>query len=294
MSDPNINAMDAEVAAYYQALQNQLQSGVGATQKNFNTASGQVGSIYDQMTRDLTTQANATAGTLGNQFSMLGIGAAQDAATQDLRGQLNQSLISAARRRASEMSGLTEQGAAYGRVGNEAVANVGREGARIRTETRTKLEQALAALQGEMEAARAQVDVAKIQGDAEIAAARASRRGGGGGGGGSPLDMLRAQLLGLQILEKQQGLEEGPESPWGDRGQLGLNQFMGQPSDWWERQAGPKFRGALGDIIDWSSSQDVVPGFNPYHASLGRVNAAPSYINRDALRAALGVFYGRE
>lgn len=301
-TDPKktISETDASIAALYNQLAGQLGQGVNAQQSSFNTASGTIGNVYDEMTRALTSQANATAGGLSSELNMLGIGAATDSATEQLRGQLNQSLISAARRKATEMSGLTGQGAAYKAAGLEGVGNVRREGVRSRTDTRTRLEEAMAALEAAKAEAQGQYDLQKLQGEIELQRARAASRGGGGGGGrGSPLDMLRAQLLGMQIMEKQQELEMGPETPWGKRGQGGLNRFLNQQSDYWTSKAGPKFRAGIDDILDYASAQSTNPSSiasglkDPYTIAMGRVDKAPSYLNEDALRMALQIYYGK-
>lgn len=303
MADPKatVNENDAAIAAIYNQLAGQMGAGVNAQQSSFNTAKGEIGGIYDQMTSALTGQANATAGGLSNEFNMLGIGAATDSATEQLRGQLNQSLISAARRKATEMAGLTSQGAAYKGAGLEGVSNVRREGARSRTDARTRLEEAIATLEAAKAEAQGQYDLQKLQGDIELQKMRASARGGGGGGGrsGSPLDMLRAQLLGMQILEKQQEMEGGGKSQWSKRGQGGLNAFYGGSSDYWTDKAGPKFRGSVDDILDYASAKALDPKSraaghsDPYTIAMGRVDNAPSYINEDALRMALQIYYGK-
>lgn len=297
-----VGANDAAIAAMYNQLVGQLGQGVQATGQNFGDASKQIGSIYDQMTQSLTGQANATAGALGSQFDMLGIGAATDAATQDLRGQLNQSLISAARRKAAEMSGLTTQGAAYKAAGNEGIGNVRREGVQVRGDYRTRLEEAIAQLEAAKAEAAGQIEVQKLQGEVQLAQMRAqarARSGGGGGRSGSPMDHLRAQLLGLQILEKQKDLEGGGDEMWGKRGQGGLNNFLGAPNQYWQNQAGPKFQSALYDILDYAGAQSTNPSFlaggqkDPYNIAMGQVPKAPSYLNDNALRMALQIFYGK-
>jgi hypothetical protein len=289
----------------YAQLASQLGVGVTAQGANFNTARNNVGAAYDDMTKALTTQANATATGLGNQFNMLGIGAATDAATQDLRGQLNQSLVSAARRKATEMSGMSQQGAAYKAAGIENVGNVRREGVQVRGDYRTRLEEAIANLEAAKAEAQGQYDVQKLQGEAQLAqmAAQARARSGGGGGrSGSPLDQLRAQLLGMQILEKQQKMEEGPESQWGKRGQGGLDSFLNSPSNYWSGGAGPKVRGALQDIISGSFSQannpsSIASGMkDPYNIAMGMVNQndmVKTDFYRDSLRQALQIYYGK-
>ncbi len=199
------------------------------------------------------------------------------------------------------MSGLTQQGAAYKGAGLEGVSNVQREGTRSRSDARTRLEEAIATLEAAKTEAAGQYDLQKLQGDIELQKMRASASGGGGGGGGrgSPLDMLRAQLLGMQILEKQQDMEAGPESQWGKRGQGGLNSFFNSPSDYWTGNAGPKFRGSVDNILDYASAQSTNPSSiasglkDPYTIAMGRVGNAPSGINEDALRMALQIYYGK-
>lgn len=273
-----VESVDEDLANIYNQLAAQLSEGVNAQQTAFNQAGAGVGSIYDQMTNALQGQANATASGLGNEFNMLGIGAATDSATNDLRGQLNQSLISAARRRATEMSGLTQQGASYAAAGRGSVANVQREGSKIRSDARTRLEETIAALEAQ-------------------AAAAGRGGGGGGGGGGSPLEMLRAQLLGLQVLEKQQELEMGPKSQWSRGGQGGLNQFLNTPSDYWSNRAGTPFRAKVQQLIDLGSRQannpaSIAAGIkDPYLISSQAVSR--SRLNQDALRQAMQIYYGK-
>lgn len=300
-----VAANDAAIAQMYKVLTGQMQQGVGATQQTFNEASSRVGAVYDDMTRALTQQANATASGLGGQLDMLGIGAATDSATQNLRGQLNQSLISAAQRRATEVSGLQTQGATYGQAGREGISNMNRAGVQVRGDYRTDLEEAIANLEAAKAEAQGQFDVQKLQGETQLAQMRAqaaarARSGGGGGRSGSPLDMLRAQLLGMQILEKQQKLEGGGGGgEWDDRGQGGLNTFLGAPSPYWKNQAGPKFRGELMDILDYAGAQSVNADFlasgqrDPYNIAMGQVPKAPSYLNQDALRQAIQIMYGK-
>lgn len=301
---PTVEETDAALAAMYEQLANQVEAGAGVTQANFGNASNTIGSIYDEMTRDLTNQANSTASGLGNQFNMLGIGAAYDPATNDLRGQLNQALVSAARRRATEMSGLTQQGAAYSATGREGASNVRREGGRVRGVVRTQLEKLLADMETAKIQSQGQLDLANLQGQIELAQMRAAGRGGGGGGGGgrgNPLDMLRAQLLGLEVLEKQQDLEN-PQSPWSKSGLGGMNAFLNAPSDYWVEGAGPRVRSALQDIVSGSSAQatnpeNIAAGLrDPYNIAMGMVNQSntvrtPRY--RDALRQALQIYYGK-
>jgi len=296
-----VAANDAAIAQMYAQLASQLGGGVTATGQNFNSARSEIGSIYDDMTSALTQQANATAAGLGSEFDMLGIGAATDSATQNLRGQLNQSLISAARRRASEMSGLSQQGAAYKASGIEGIGNVRREGVQVRGDYRTRLEEAIANLEAAKAEAQGQYDIQKLQGETQLAQMRAqaaSRGGGGGGGRGNPLDMLRAQLLGLQIMEKQQDLEGGGNQQWTKRGQGGLNMFLNQPSMYWESGAGPKVRGALQNIIGQSTDPSrMTAGYkDPYSAAMDLVNKnsmVRTDFYRDALRQALQIYYGK-
>lgn len=298
-----VGANDAAIAQMYKMLTGQMQAGVGAQQNTFNEASSRVGAVYDDMTRALTQQANATAQGLGSQFDMLGIGAATDSATENLRGQLNQSLISAARRRATEVSGLQGQGAAYNAAGREGIMNMNRAGVQMRGDYRTQLEEALANLEAAKVEAQGQFDVQKLQGEAQLAQMRAQARarsgGGGGGRSGSPLDMLRAQLLGMQILEKQQKLEGGGDEQWGKRGQGGLNNFLQNPSPYWRNQAGPKFQAELYDILDQTARNSVNADFlatgqrDPYNIAMGQVPKAPGYLNQDALRMAIQIMYGK-
>lgn len=307
MADPKaqVNLNDRAIKNYYNELAGGIRQGAGAQQAGFSQASSRVGAVYDEMTRALTDQANATSSGLANQFNMLGIGAATDSATNDLRGQLNQALISAARRKAAEQSGLTEQARAYRQAGLESVTNAQREGTRTRSDARTSLMEAVTNLQAAEAQAKGEMDLAKLQGEIQLAQMRqqlAARRGGGGGGGGrrgSPLDMLRAQLMGLEILEKQQDLENGPDSPWNEGGQGGLNRFLSGPSDYWENQAGPKFRGELQNLIDYgygqaNSPKSIASGMkDPYLIAMGNINSAPSYINQDALSQALQIYFGK-
>lgn len=303
MAVPTIEETDAAIAAMYEQLANQVGAGVAAQQQNFTNTSNTIGSVYDEMTQALTNQANATASGLGQQFNMLGIGAATDSATNDLRGQLNQALISAARRKAAEQAGLTQQGGSYARSGFESVSNVRREGGRVRTDVGNKLRDILAQMETAKIQSEGQLELQKLQGEIELAQMRAAGRGGGGGGGGgSPLDMLRAQLLGLEILEKQQGLEQGPDFPWSKSGQGGLNKFLNSPSDYWVSGAGPKVRGSLQDIISQASASATNPANiaaglrDPYTISLGLVNKSPTVRTpyyRDAMRQALQIYFGK-
>jgi hypothetical protein len=282
----------------------QVQGGVNNTKASFGEAARLVGGTYDEMTRALQGQADATASGLGSQLSMLGIGAAQDAATQNLRGQLNQSLISAARRRATGVSGLQFQGAAYKQAGDEAVGNIRREGRQAATDSRTQLMTALLGLEQAEAEAKGQMELQKLQGEIELEqmrqqmrAAAARARGGGGGRSGSPLDLLRAQLMGLEIQEKMQALQMGPDTSFGS-GQGQLNQFLGNSSDYWENQAGPKFRAGLEDILDYSFAQannpaSIAAGMDdPYNIAMGNLNRGGRGLNQDALRQALQIYFG--
>lgn len=306
MADPKaqVNLNDRAIKNYYNELAGGIKQGAGAQQAGYSQASSRVGTVYDEMTRALTDQANATSSGLADQFNMLGIGAATDSATNDLRGQLNQALISAARRKAAEQSGLTEQARAYRQAGLEAVTNAQREGTRTRSDARTSLMEAITNLQAAEAQAKGEMDLAKLQGEIQLAQMRqqmAARRGGGGGGrSGSPLDMLRAQLMGLEILEKQRDLEMGPDTPWNEGGQGGLNRFLSGSSDYWgQGGAGPKFRGELQNLIDYgygqaNSPRSIASGMkDPYTIAMGNLNSAPNFINQDALAQALQIYFGK-
>lgn len=301
-SKGDINEAVRQIQRGYNETAQQTQRGVNATSASFGEASRNVGLSYDEMTRALQTQANATASGLGSQFSMLGIGAAQDAATQQLRGQLNQSLISAARRKAAGVSSLRDQGAMYKAAGLEGVGNVRREGTQVQAESRTKLMDSLLGLEQAEAEAKGQYALQKLQGEIELAqmqqqmkAAAARARGGGGGRSGSPLDLLRAQLMGLDIQQKMQELQQGPSQPWDNEGQGGLNRFLNSPSDYWDDNASGAFRGDLQGVIDYASAQSTRPGrsgIDPMDYAMERTNNEPSNFRRDALRQALQIYYG--
>jgi len=300
-SKGDINEADRQIRRGYNETARQVLNGVNATNASFQETARNVGGTYDEMTRALQSQANATAGGLGQQFSMLGIGDATDSATQALRGQLNQSLISAARRRAAGVSGLQFQGAQYRQAGNEGVGNIRREGTQVAADSRTQLMKELTDLETAEAEAKGQYALQKLQGEIELAqmqqqmrAAAARARGGGGGRSGNPLDMLRAQLMGLEIQEKMQELQSGPSRPWDDKGQGGLNQFLNEPSDYWDDRASGAFRGDLQGIIDYASAQSTRPGMtgiDPLDFAMERTNREHNNFRRDALRQALQIYY---
>lgn len=300
-----IEANDAALKVLYNALAGQAKAGVSAQTQGFKGAAKDVGSIYDEMTNSLRSQANATASGLGANLDMLGIGAATDSATQNLRGQLNQSLISAARRKSTEMAGLTSQGASYAGAGREGITNILREGTGVRADSRTRLEEALASLEAAKVQAQGQYDIQKLQGDVQLAQMRAqarARSGGGGGRSGNPLDALRAQMLGLQILKAQGELEGGNGNQWSKSGQGGLDNFLSNASNYWSGGAGPKVRGALQDIIGGAGSQAINPSSiasglkDPYTIAMGMVgsnNTVKTDFYRNALRQGLQIYYGK-
>lgn len=299
MADPKraVTDTDAAVRDMYNRLAGTVQAGGRAVDSVFAQGQQRTGQIYDQMTDTLQRQADATSSGLAGQLSMLGIGDATDAATQNLRGQLNQSLVSAARRRAAELSGLSSQRTGYRTASREAVTNTQREGVQKRADIRTILEEAVTNLQAAEAEARGQIELEKLRGEVELQQMRqqmAARRGGSGGGRGSPLDLLRAQLMGLEIMEKQQELNMGPDTSFGS-GQGQLNQFLGGPSDYWANQAGPKFRAALSDIIDFGNAQATGPGAainrDPY-AWASQNATSYGNLNQDALRQALQIYFG--
>lgn len=302
-ANAEVAANDKAIAQMYKELTGQLGAGITATGIGFSNARNEIGGAYDEMTRALTEQANATAGGISDQLNMLGIGQATDAATENLRGQLNQSLISAARRKSTELAGLSSQAAGYRAAGIEGVGNVRRQGVQIRGDYRTALQQAIANMEAEQAQAEAQVEIARLQGQAQLAAARASARGRGGGGGrsGNPLEFLRAQLLGLQIMEKQKDLEGG-DFAWGKSGMGGLQNFLNNPSQYWSNGAGPRVRGAVQDILDAAAARATSPSSiaaglkDPYTIAMGMVprsDTVKTDFYRNAMRQALQVYYGK-
>jgi len=315
-----VAATDAALAQMYDQLAGRVQQGLGVQQQNFRTAQKSVGQAYDDMTNQLTGQARATQGGLSSEFRGLGIGAATDSATTHLRGQLNQALISAARRRSTEISGLAQQSASYSAAGMGGVANIRREGAQVRSDVTRALEEAIASMEAEKARVKGELDLANLQGqigleqtrmqtNAQMTEARLRLKAMelefaqaqyNASQSGDPLEGLRAENLALEIAERRQRLEQGPESEWDERGQGGLQRFLTNESDWWREHAGPRFQAELMDIIEQSSSQAVNPASaaagidDPFDIAMDMVNRSSlGANNRNGLRMALQIYFGK-
>lgn len=289
--------VDASVAAIYDQLTGQLSSGAGVTGANFDRARQLVGSAFDQQGQLMRDAASATMGGLNGQFDRLGIGDATDSATQGLRNQFSQSLISASRRRANELSGMAQQQAGYDVAGRMGIDNSRREGAQQRTESVIRVQEALAAMEAAKAQAQGQVDLASVQGQSELEQLRLQMRmaeqEASQGDPQDPLDPLRAEGIGLENLIKQAKLDEilngdGGSDKISGEGQAALEQFLAQNAGGVSPRLLNRFNSlkdnafvAAGKPSDLGYKQD------PYDLAMSALMSNPNYGGSESSRRKL-------
>lgn len=283
---------DAAITAIYDQLVGNLTGGVAAQRESFDRAKQLVDSSYDQIGHLMGVGASGSIGGLEGQFERLGIGDATDSATQGIRNQLNQSLVSAARRRASEGAGLARQGGEYEQIGRQGIDNAYKEQAQVRSTSATEIAEAIANMEAARVQAQGQADLARIQGQSQLAQARASGGGGGGrGGGGGDMTPEEYEEWMLDMAIKEQKLNPQAKKGGGKLGgQAAVNAFLTSPQVYWNgKTASPAFKARADAIYNraMGGGNAYTPNYDPYENAMQQVNNYNMGANKDALREVL-------
>jgi hypothetical protein len=298
---------DGNIAAIYDQLAGHLSDGTGVTGMNFDRAKQIVGSSYDQSGYLMNRAASATQGGLNGQFDRLGIGAATDSATQGLRNQYAQGLMSAARRRENAMDTMGQQQFGYEQAGRMGVDNSRREGAQQRTDSVTRIEEALAAMEMAKAQAQGSVDLARTQGQMGLEKAKLEmamqerewQRELEKAQAGDPMAAMKAESLGLDIMKKKAELGQmqnpGPEDIDG-KGDQALRQWLTQNP----LGAGSLSRvNRLKDDAFVEAAKPNMMGYksDPYDIAMGQLMSNQNYggseRNRRLIEQALQVYFGK-
>ncbi len=294
-SNAVISDTDGAINAIYDQLAGHLASGTGAQGQNFHRARQLVGSSFDQADQLATAGARATMGGLREQLGRLGLGAAEDSVTQGVRNQLNQGLTSAARRKMNELSTMGQQQAGYEMASRLGVDNSRQQQALVRGESVTEIQEALANMEAARAEAQGKVDVARIQGQAELASLRAQHAAASRAAAqGDPLADLKAQSLGMDILLKEKKLNDpGKGEKGATKYQAGLDNYLDSI------QASPAFKARVMSMYDTANNQAASPANgalnrdDPYEWAMTGVSNYNSGANKDRLRQALQIMYGK-
>ena len=298
---------DAAIADIYNQLAGDLASGTGTQGMNFDRARQLIGASYDGLSQSIKEGASATVGGLTGRFAKLGIGSATDAATQGLRNELNQALMSAARRKSNDLAGMAQQQGGYEMASRMGVDNAYREKAQVRSESQTRIAEAIANMQAAIASARGQAELARIQGQTQLEQMKLQfEQSQQKASQGDPLEALKAEQLGWQIRLLEQKYNNGgsggsTKEPWSSKGQGGLNKFLTEPSDYWDQHAGPKFTDSINKIVQYGLAQ----ANNPANGSMGTGQDDPylwavqeasknyDWLNQQALLQALQIYFGK-
>lgn len=293
-----IGDTDAAINAIYNQLTGQLSSGVGVQGMNFDRARQLVGSSFDSSNQLMRDGASSTVGGLNGQFDRLGIGAATDSATQGIRNQFQQGLVSAARRRQNELATMGQQQVGYEQAGRMGVDNAFQQQAMARTQSQTQIQEALANMEAARAQAQGQVDLARVQGQSELermkmefaqAAQEAEESG-------DPLLDLKAQSLGMDIMLKEKKLAE--EDDGGDerrptKYQAGLDNYL------LDIGASPQFKSRVQKMYADATANaqnplNIASGRkDPYAFAMESVDDYNMGANKDRLRQALQILFGK-
>lgn len=299
--DARLSDQDSAVAAIYDTLIHDLGQGQAATRDIFQRGGQALGQSYDAASSQLRSGTEGVAARLSGQINELGLGEALPQVVGGIndnnafwQGQL-------AENRGVDTGSFSRQGTQYEAIGQVGINNAHKEKAQKRTSALETLRNALAQLEGEEIKARAAVETSRLEGAVKLAQMRAESRARAADRAAAnapkplgPMDMLNAQYKGLQIDKLMRELE----NPKYGKGQLGLDQYLNSPGTHWNKKAGPKFRASLNSIIENAAASAADPANNvlgklgPGAYADTLVPQAPSFINRDALRAALGLYYG--
>lgn len=302
--NPKINDQDSAIAKIYDTLVHDLGAGQQATRGIFDQGNASMAGAYQGAADQLRGAQGSMTGRLASSLGDLGLGAALPSVMQPINEQFGYDQGQIAKERATDLGSLSKQGTQYQAIGQVGINNANKEKAQTRASALQSLTDLLSQLEAENEQVRSQgaVELAKVR--AEAADRAASR---GGGGSDDPLDALRAQKMGLEIQGMEQDLMGGGKPVEYHNGQRGANEFLDSPSVYWgDNGADPATRSRFNDIINTTARYRGQPTFNVggkvYYtkgmdpleiATIGAGHTKEHGINKEALRMALQLYYGK-
>lgn len=302
--NPKVSDQDTAIAKIYDTLVADLGKGQAATRGIFARGGQSLGSAYQGASDQLRDAQGGMAARLSSSLGGLGLEAALPSVMNPINSQFAFNQGQVAEERGTNLGSLSKQGTQYEAIGQTGINNAHKEKAQTRVSAMERLQAVLADLEAERIQATAATEQQRLENQIRLSEARAASSGGGGM---DPLDMLRAQKMGLEI----QGMEMDLSSPGWDKeqefatGQRGLHQFLNSPSAYWGRSADPATRARIDNIISTTSRRTGMPSFknssgtyltenmSPLDIALiGASNTKESRINKEALRMALELYYG--
>lgn len=302
--NPKISDQDTAIAKIYDTLVADLGQGQAATRGIFSRGNKSLGSAYQGAADQLRGAQGAMTGRLTDALGDLGLGAALPSVMGGINSQFAFDQGQIAKERGTNLGSLSKQGTQYEAIGQVGIGNAQKEKAQSRVSAMEKLQAVLADLEAERIRAEAETEQQRLENQIRLSEARAASSGGGDI---DPLDMLRAQKMGLEI----EGMEMDLMNPGWDKeqefasGQRGLHQFLNSPSAYWGRSADPATRARIDNILASTSRRTGQPFFtsggkrymtenmDPLDIALiGAGNTKSSKINKEALRMALELYYG--
>lgn len=308
--DAKISDQDSAIAQIYDTLVADLGKGQEATRGIFASGAADMGSAYQSSADQLTQAGQGLGARLGSRLNELGLGAALPDATQGITDNLAFRQGQIAKDRADNLGSLSKQGTQYQAIGQLGIDNTHREKAQRRTTAMESLQAVLAKLEAEEIKARAQVEAARLEGELGLAKMRADVRASSAASRAAsqksidPLDALKAQLLGLDIQDKELTIAEkrgGPKAPVPTKGMGAVSAFLNSPQLYWNRSADAKTRASFNSVLEHASKfatdpDRLVQGLSddPEVWAYRNINSVRPGVNREAIRQALDLYYGRQ
>lgn len=309
--NPKISDQDTAIAKIYDTLVADLNQGQAATRGIFAQGGQAMGSAYQGAADQLRGTQTGITDRLTSSLSGLGLQEALPSVLNPMNEQFAFDQGAIAKERGTNLGALSKQGTEYQAIGQLGIGNAQKEKAQTRVSAMEKLQALLADLEAERIRANAEIEQQRLENQLRLAQAKAdsaARSGGGGGGDIDPLDALRAQKLGLEVegLERKLTGEGQPVEYYG--GQRGLDQFLNNPSAYWAKSADPLTRLRVQSLLDQtgrrlgSSLSQFTSGNKQYSkkgltdldiARIGVSNTKERQINKDALRMAMELYYGK-
>lgn len=301
--NPKVSDQDTAIAKIYDSLVHDLGEGQAATRGIFDRGNTAMAGSYQGAADQLAGTQGAITGRLASQLGGMGLGAALPEVLNPItsQGAFDQGQI--AKERATNLGSLSKQGTQYEAIGQVGIGNAQKEKAQTRADALRSLEELLAQLQAENEQAR-------TAGELELAKIRAQARAASGGGETDPLMALKAQQMGLENQKLEQELMGGGEPVEYHGGQRGLHEFLNSPSAYWgDGGADAATRARINDIISGASKRAGLGEFDSFTsggqsyrrgdltpqdiAMIGVGSTKEAGINKEALRMALQLYYGK-
>lgn len=304
--NPKISDQDTAIAKIYDSLVHDLGEGQAATRGIFARGNQAMAGAYQGASDALRGSQGAMTQRLTASLGGLGLGAALPEVMAPMNEQFAFDQGQIAKTRGTDLGTLARQGTQYEAIGQTGIGNAQKEKAQTRVSAMEKLQAVLADLEAARIEAEGRVEEKRLENQIRLAEAR--RASSGGGGSIDPLDALRAEKMGLEI----QGMQNDLSNPGWDKeqkfatGQRGLHEFLNSPTAYWGQSADPATRARIENIINTTAKRTGLAAFtsggNKYLtenmdplqiALIGAGNTKESRINKEALRMALELYYGR-